>query len=282
MNDYYQDVIKYFNQKAASYDDVDQQLYWVLSDRFFKKMLSNELSNDLAQKEQVRLLDAGAGTGRWTLVLEELFGNKITDGQLIDLSPNMLAEAEKKIAKRGLDKKYTCMVGNIENLSIINDEQFDWSISFYNVISFVENPDKALREISKKLKTDGLHISVIANKYHAYYFSILTNRLNELESVRQNSKIKFNDTMPAIHCFTPEEARQLYLNNGFSTVRVLGGPNFIYPGMEETNVHGSTKQITNKLIDENNFNKILDLELTHYGDSDVVGRSNVLLIIAKK
>jgi len=282
MNDYYQGVVEYFNQKAAAYDDVDKQLYWVLSDKFFKTILDKELSIDLAQKEHVRLLDAGAGTGRWTLVLEELFGNKITSGQLIDISPGMLAEAEKKIAKRGLDKKYTCTVGNIENLSMIDDEQFDWSISFYNVISFVESPSKALHEISKKLKVGGLHISVIANKYHAYYFSILTNRLRELDNVRQNSKIKFNDAMPAIHCFTPKETRQLYLNNGFSAVRVLGGPNFIYPGMEETNIHGSTKQIVNKLIDADNFNKILDLELTHYGDSDVVGRSNVLLIIAKK
>ncbi len=282
MSSYYQNVVEYFDQKAAAYDDVDQQLYWVLSDKFFKAVLHKELGADLSIKKNVQLLDAGAGTGRWTMVLEDLFGDKITGGQLMDISPKMLAEAEKKIIQKGLDKKYSCSVGNIEDLSSIADEKFDWSISFYNVISFVERPGQALSEISKKLKTGGLHISIVVNKYHAYYFSILTNRLKELDSIRATSKIRFNDDMPAIHCFTPDEARKIYLDNGFSEVRVLGGPNFIYPGMEETKVHGSTEQITNKLTDTNNFDKILDLELAHYADTNIVGRSNALLIIAKK
>jgi hypothetical protein len=125
-------------------------------------------------------------------------------------------------------------------------------------------------------------LSVVANKYHAYYFSVLTNRLSEMDNITEKSLIRFNDAMPAIHCFTPDEIKKLYVDNGFSDVKVLGGPNFIYPGMEETKVFGNTEQITNKLSDSANFEKILSIELDNYKNSDIVGRANALLVIAKK
>jgi ubiquinone/menaquinone biosynthesis C-methylase UbiE len=280
--DYYSQIKDYFNQKAGDYDDVDKQLYWVLSDKFFKKVLSNELKTFFDNREDAIILDAGAGTGRWTFILEELFGEKIKKGLLVDISEKMLAEAKKKIIKHGLSVKYSCEERNIEKLDSLNNEFFDLAISFYNVISFVENPHKALQEISKKLKNGGIFVSIVANKYHSYYFSILTNRLNEMDNIREKSLIKFNDAMPAIHCFTPEEAKKLYFDNGFSEVNVFGGPNFIYPGMEETKIIGNTQQIFNKLSDNSNFEKILSIELENYKNSDISGRANTLLIIAKK
>lgn len=280
--DYYSKVQDYFNQKAADYDDVDKQLYWVLSDRYFKKILENELQDFFTSRENASILDAGAGTGRWTFVLDELFGNKIGKGMLVDISSKMLDEARKKIEKSGLASKYSCEEGNIEKMDTISNDSIDLAISFYNVISFVENPGRALREISTKLKGGGVHISVVANKYHAYYFSVLTNRLSEMDNIRDNSLIRFNDAMPAIHCFTPEEIKKLYKENGFSEVQVLGGPNFIYPGMEETKVFGNTEQIVNKLSDSANFDKILSVELENYKNPDIAGRANALLVIAKK
>lgn len=88
--------------------------------------------------------------------------------------------------------------------------------------------------------------------------------------------------MPAIHCFTPEEARALYLKAGFKDVKVVGGPNFIYPGMEETHVHGSTEEIQNKLSDSKFYNEILDLELANYDNPNISDRANAIMIIAKK
>ena len=64
MNEYYKKVTDYFNGKAHQYDDVDGQLYWVLSDRFYKEVLKTELRDFLENKTELRLLDAGACTGR--------------------------------------------------------------------------------------------------------------------------------------------------------------------------------------------------------------------------
>ena len=72
MNEHYQNVVGYFAGKAEQYDDVDQQLYWVFSDRLYREILKRELGHSLAEKSQVRLLDAGAGTGRWSVIFDEL------------------------------------------------------------------------------------------------------------------------------------------------------------------------------------------------------------------
>jgi ubiquinone/menaquinone biosynthesis C-methylase UbiE len=283
MNKYYQEVTKYFNAKANEYDDVDNQIYWALSDQYFKEILKREIPTVIKDKKSLHILDAGAGTGRWTLFFRELFKRKYKlSGTLVDISSKMLEVAGQKVKKLSLDKDFTCQVGDIEQMKDLQDNSYDISLSFYNVLSFVENPSKAVREVSKKLKKGGAHISIVANKYHAYYFSILTNRLHELSMIQKKSKVRFNDLMPYIHCFTPEGLEELYKKNGFRKVKIIGGPNFIYPGMEETYVHGSTKSLQTKLSAQENFKKILDVELKNYSHTDIQGRANVLMAIAIK
>ena len=283
MNKHYREISSYFNNKANTYDDVDEQLYWVLSDLFFKEVLKKEVPNLMVSKNEIKLLDAGAGTGRWTMFFYQLFSEKYkVSGELIDISEKMLDKAKVKIAKNNLDDEFKCLLGNIEEMNEIKNENYDVSLSFYNVISFVENPGKALLEIAKKLKNGGVHISIVANKYHSYYFSILTNQLAELNVIKNQSKIRFNKLMPHIHCYTPEELKKMYLDNGFSSVKVIGGPNFFYPGMEETYTHGSTESIKDKLSSADTFKKILEIELDNYDKKDIVGRGNVLMAIATK
>lgn len=284
MSEYYKEVTEYFNGKAEQYDDVDKQLYWVLSDRFYKEVLKIELKDFLKDKSELRLLDAGAGTGRWTLFFNELFANdhRNVSGTLIDISDDMLRVAADKLSAQGLDSLYTTRVGNIEQMPSVADNHYDLSLSFYNVLSFVENPGKAVAEISNKLKPGGMHISVVGNTYHALYFSILTGRTKEIDRITEKSKIAFNDLMPPMHCFTPAQLKQLYLDNGFSQVSVKGGPNFIYPGMEETFIKGQTEAITSKLADNETLQKILDTELRMYDQAEIVGRGNTLIAFATK
>lgn len=282
-NSYYLDVIDYFDSKADVYDDVDHQLYWVLSDMFFKEVLKKELSTFLDGREELKLLDAGAGTGRWALFFHELFHKEINiSGNLVDINAKMLEQAEMKIRQLALEENFLCQVGNIEEMPEVGSQSYDIALSFYNVLSFVQEPHKALLEIADKLKAKGLHISIVANKYHAYYFSLLTNQTKELSMIRNHSKVRFNELMPYIHCFSPDELRKLYLASGFSDVKIIGGPNFFYPGMDETLTSGSTESIDNLLGDKGVFQEILDIELECYAQQDLTGRGNVLMAIAEK
>jgi ubiquinone/menaquinone biosynthesis C-methylase UbiE len=283
MNKHYSSVAKYFNNKADEYDDVDQQLYWVLSDSYFKEILKKEVPKLFPHRSKIKILDAGAGTGRWSIILYELFHRSYNfSGHLLDISSKMLAVAEKKIKRLGLARKFTCTLANIEKMEVIPDHSYDLAISFYNVLSFVENPVTALREIRKKLKTGGYHISLVANKYHAAYFSILTGRTSELKAVLGKSQVRFNNDMPYIHCFSPQELRDLYKKSGYNSVRIIGGLNFMYPGMEETMVHGQTSRIRTSLAQTKIFERVLRSELKCYDREDIVGRGNILMAIAKK
>lgn len=140
---------------------------------------------------------------------------------------------------------------------------------------------KAIWEIYDKLKEGWKYIWIVANKYHSAYFSILTNRINELEKVK-NWKIRFNDLMPYIHCFSPNELKQDFLQKWFKDVKIYGLLNFIYPWMEETFLKWQTEQKVEILSNKENFDKILELEYENCYDENLSCRWNTLLFIATK
>jgi len=282
LDSHYKDVIKYFSEKAAKYDLVDQQLYWRLSDELLKKIVKVKLVKPFQGRKELRILDAGAGTGRWSLFLHDLLKNTLKlHFDLVDITEKMLIEADKKIEKKRLTNIMKTYLGNIENLSNYSNSYYDVAISFYNVLSFTEKPDFALREIFKKLKKRGLYASIVSNKYHSYFFAILTKRIEELAEIR-GGKTKYTKEMPQIHCFTPDEIKELYHKNGFKKVEVIGFPNFVYPNIEDTKIEGQSGQNKNILENKRTFQKILDIEFRECFNRDVVGRGNTLLVIGEK
>lgn len=282
INSHYKKVIKYFRQKAAKYDLVDKQLYWRLSDTLLAKIVRVKLVKSFSKKKELKVLDAGAGTGRWSLILYDfLKRNHKLRFDLVDITKEMLVEADRKIKKKGLSAVMKTRLGNIENLFSYRNNYYDLAISFYNVLSFSEKPSCVLKEIFKKLKRGGLYASIVANKYHAYFFAILNNRVGGLTDAKKG-KIRYTDEMPFIHCFTPNEISRLYRQSGFKKVEVIGLPNFVYPNIEDTKIEGQSKKNKNLLEDKKNFRRILELEFQEYFNQDVAGRGNVLLVIGRK
>jgi len=279
---HYKNVIKYFNKKAAKYDLVDQQLYWRLSDELLKKIIQVKLVKSLTEKNKLRVLDAGAGTGRWSLILYGfLKQNDRLHFDLVDITKKMLDEVNKKIKKRELDNIMKTQLGNIENLSNYSNSYYDIAISFYNVLSFVEKPEYVLKEVFKKLKKGGLYASIVANKYHAYFFTILTNRIKELANI-ERGRVRYTQDMPKIHCFTPNEIKKLYQKSGFKKIEIIGFPNFVYPNIEDTKVEGQSKQTKNLLGNKKVFQKILNTEFRECFNQDIAARGNMLLVIGRK
>ena len=281
-NSYYKDVIKYFSKKASKYDLVDEQLYWHLSDELLKKIIQVKLVEPFLGKKELKVLDAGAGTGRWSLVLYDfLKKNFRLRFDLVDITKEMLAEADRKIRKKGLTDVMETRLENIENLSNYSNNYYDIAISFYNVLSFVEKPGRVLKEIFKKLRKRGLYVSIVANKYHSYFFTILTNRIDELANIKKG-RVRYNKEMPPIRCFAPDEIKKLYQESGFKKVEVIGFPNFVYPNIEDTKIEGQSKQSRNILKNKKTFQKIIDIEFQECFNQDLAGRGNVLLVIGRK
>lgn len=284
MNNHYKEVKDYFAKKASRYDLVDSQLYWKLSDDILKEILEIKLISNTKSINQLAILDAGAGTGRWSFVLYDLLKRKKIDlhFDLLDITKEMLDEADKKIDSAGLGDIFKTHLQNIEDLSNYKNNYYDVAISFYNVLSFVDKPIIAIKEVFKKIKPGGTYLSVVANKYHSYFFNILNSNIADLDEINNNSLIKFNNDMPSIHCFTPNDIRSLYSEAGFENIEIIGFPNLIYPNIEDTMITG--QNLLNKNILENgkSFQKIKEIEIKECFNPDISGRGNALLVIGKK
>ena len=108
-HDFEEEVIDYFKNKAAKYDLVDNQIYWVFSDALLWHLLKKNFLDNLP--ESFHFLDAGGGTGRWTIKILESFPK--ATGVILDLSKDMTNEALKKAKLLKLADRLAVINGNL-------------------------------------------------------------------------------------------------------------------------------------------------------------------------
>lgn len=269
-------VKNYFAQKASAYDDVENQIYWVLSDKLLWHFFKTEVLNNLP--ENFTFLDAGGGTGRWTKKILDEFPS--ATGCIVDLSTDMLGEARKKFDKPEYAGRIQLIEGNIENLDLETDS-FDVSFNFHNVLGFVQNPDVALGELYRVTKSEGYVVSLVPNLYHNLFFNISVGNFKYVETAMQEQKSKFTDNMPFMHMYTPCKIAEMYDDAGLFVERVSGFPNVIYPGYAETQLHGSTEVLEDILENKEIFDKIFEVEKELFYEDDIAARGNNIFIIGR-
>jgi demethylmenaquinone methyltransferase/2-methoxy-6-polyprenyl-1,4-benzoquinol methylase len=126
-----------------------------------------------------RALDIGAGTGDLALLIEKRMGE---GGRVAaaDLNAAMLREGNKKIARRGLDRRITSIRANAERLGF-RDGSFD-AVSTGFCMRNVGNLTAAFTEIRRVLKPGGRFICLefsrpvrpwLLRLYDWYSFSLL-------------------------------------------------------------------------------------------------------------
>lgn len=271
---YEAEVIDYFKHKAEKYDLVDKQIYWVLSDTllwfYFKQNVLDRLP------ESFSFLDAGGGTGRWTLKILAAFPK--AKGLLFDLSADMTQQALKKADN--YSNRLTVVNGNLNVIKEKVSAQFDLIFNFHNVMGFVENPQQVVQDLASLLCQNGYLVSLLPNKYHCLYFNLAINAIPEARHILANGNGRFTNTMPYMNLFTPESSKALYEASQLSVERLTGFPNFIYPGHQETQLEGSTVSLESVLID--NFDAILEMEMAYLNASDIAARGNNIFIAGKK
>lgn len=269
-------VKNYFAQKASAYDDVENQIYWVLSDKllwhFFKEEVLNKLPANFV------FLDAGGGTGRWTKKILDEFPE--ATGYLVDLSVDMLGEANKKFAKPEYLNRVCLAEGNIESLQY-EDKMFDVSFNFHNVLGFVQHPQIALKELSRVTKREGYVVSLVPNLYHNLFFNISVGNFKYVETALNEEMSKFTDNMPFMHMYTPTKICEMYKAAELNVERVSGFPNVIYPGYAETQLHGSTEELEDILENKEVFNTIFEAEKTLFYSKDIAARGNQIFVVGK-
>lgn len=271
-------IMKYFKDKADRYDDVDEQIYWRLSD----KLLWHFLQETVLKKFNTPFLflDAGGGTGRWSIKILEQFDN--ASGFICDLSTDMLEQAKTKKNKLALGERLQLVNGNIQNMNQFNDKKFDVAFNFHNVLGFVDSPEDALKELARVTKSDGWVVSFVPNFYHCMFFNISVGSVDEAEYCYKHQKGRFTNDMPYMNLFTPQSITDLYERVDLKVEFISGFPSLIYPGYQETQLSGSTQGLMDILEQESSFDKIFDMEKSSSLHPGIAPRGNNLLVVGRK
>lgn len=143
------------------------QNYWTVRTKDFSAVRMNELHGEISNRwiaelrerlpkgRSLRILDAGTGTGYFSILLAKE-GHRLTG---IDLTPSMLEEARKTAAFYDVSISFEEM--DVQETTF-EDESFD-AIVTRNVTWTLPDPEKAYREWHRILKRGGILLNFDAN-----------------------------------------------------------------------------------------------------------------------
>lgn len=113
-------------------------------------------------KPKTKILDIGCGSGRSAIPLAQMSFDVLG----VDITPQMIDMAKQKAAEQKLEIEY--QVGDVADLKL-SDNSFDGAIFANNgwvQIPGKENRQKALDEIYRVLKSDGIFILTAHRRYY--------------------------------------------------------------------------------------------------------------------
>jgi SAM-dependent methyltransferase len=254
--------------------------------RVHTDLLWREIHHSLGNQQGLRILDAGAGTGRFSLPLAQA-GHRLTH---LDISPGMLNAAREQAEQSGISGMIF-VEGSIDDLSAFPDQAFDLVLCLDSPLSFCgDRYEIALAELVR-VAAGPLIVCVINTfgviaeggvNFDLEHFGRLktaaqvcaTGQLNVTEELRQ-----FVPTlMPTWKGFRPAELNALLERNGCRIERMSA------PG---TLARFVKPELLLKLVeDEPAYQEYLDFEEKFDADETVRGigasRAGGLLFTAQK
>ena len=202
-----------YRELAADYDENFHNGY---REKIQDGIIFNVL-NELLPKGRGKILDAGGGTGFYSLPLASK-GHQVT---ILDISREMLDVAERKARKMGLADRVRIFQGNMEEIDVGSSE-FDL-VMCHLALCHAAEPSRALREFRRVLKDDGLLSLVVENRL---FFSLAEAFKGNLDSALERLKISepYIDLngLGRLRTFNRDEVLSSLSEAGFTPLRVMG------------------------------------------------------------
>lgn len=187
------DLVEYYNKfnEEKRLDSRHGQVEYLTSMKYIHEEIDRHYAN--RPKEQIRIIDIGAGTGRYSVPLAEE-GFDVTAVELVRHNLGRLKRKSEKV------KAYE---GNALRLKRFSDESFDIAILFGPMYHLHSREDKlqALLEAKRVVQKGGLiFVAYIMNEY-----SVLTYAFKERHILEAMEKGMMDENF---HC--QENANELY------------------------------------------------------------------------
>jgi ubiquinone/menaquinone biosynthesis C-methylase UbiE len=213
-----EEIASHYNEKAKSYDDIFNTLYFKVYDAVTWKYLEPYVPTN----PDALVLDAGGGTGRWSVRMAEK-GCKIV---LMDCSVGMLQVAEKRLKEKALHEKVSLKKCDITDTGY-PDETFDMILCEHALFLF-KNPDTVIAELRRVLKKNAPLVISAQNRY-VQALSSLSGKPSAdnaerackiLASVEQEWMTK--DGKVKVYTWTPNEFRAMLERNCLRVEKIVG------------------------------------------------------------
>jgi demethylmenaquinone methyltransferase / 2-methoxy-6-polyprenyl-1,4-benzoquinol methylase len=174
-------VATMFNNISRTYDFLNHFMSLGI-DVLWRKMAIREL----ARNRPEHILDVATGTGDFAFEAIKILKPKKVTG--VDISRGMLAIAEEKIRKRGLQDTFEVREGDSERL-LFEDSTFDAVTVAYGVRNF-EDLEKGLTDMLRVLKPGGKAVILEFSKpkhfpvkqLYNFYFHFITPAIGRIFS----------------------------------------------------------------------------------------------------
>ena len=254
---------EYHDKIAQEYDEAYTETFWKfyhdLTWKYIERFLPDNINKSL-------ILDAGGGTGIWSIKIAKLGYNII----LTDVSKGMLSVAKQKIEEEKLVSKIKIVEADIINMPEFGNETFDLILAEGDPLSYCSKPKTAVSELARVCKRDGFVIASVDNKITWAKRHFENGNFEEAEKIIETGIAQMStensDFYPAF-TFTISELERIFRENNLEVVFQIGKPSFTSP-----------KLLENK----NNYDYLLNFELIHSTKKCFANIGGHIAIIGKK
>ncbi|MFX0043013.1 MAG: class I SAM-dependent methyltransferase [Candidatus Hodarchaeota archaeon] len=269
------DKIKEWYSKAAEYEwerlqqDPYHQIEFIITIHFLEKYLP----------KKGLILDAGGGPGRYAIELAK----RGYDIILVDLIPEMLEIAKKKLKEAGLTERIKQIYQwSIEDLSEFSDEKFDAVLCLGGSLGHLLNINQRETSVKELIRVtkEGAPIFVSVISRIGLLRTILVEFTDEIEYATQLWNT--GDYIPngtsgsgfaPTHFFLPEELVKLFEKQGVVILNIAGLEGLSSHHKKETNLLYENKE---------KWNTWLELVIETSTHPSVIGSSEHFLLICRK
>ncbi len=226
------------------------------------------LKRYLPADKNALILDAGGGTGRWSVPLAKM-GFRVI---LCDISQGMLRQAERKIKKEGLLNNIKIQEEDLTKLSFA-DAIFDFVLCEDGPISISDAP-RVVSELARVLKPNGKIWGAVLGRYPLAFRQIKEHPGKALQLCNGALNFVPYKGIQQSRIFTPHELQNLFQQNGITVVRVYGNRIAVQSLPEEWQ--------TLSTYDDSLFSNLAAIELSVSEDPSLLGMAEYLQIVGEK
>ncbi len=213
-----QAVQRYHDRVASRYDHSYDDAFWQWHDALTWDYLKPHLPRDLSAE----VVDLGCGTGKWAAKLIQS-GYRVT---CVDISAKMLDEARRKIESGAGAGRASFVHADLLDLSKLPEGHFALAVAMGDPIGCTESPVKAMKQIRRILRPDGVLSATFDNKLAAIEFFLEQGDGEGLARFLRNGRTHWLTDSPdeqfEIATFSPGEVVRLVESAGFELIEMVG------------------------------------------------------------